>query len=98
MAWIHVIHDVEDYNEWKSVFDEMEPRKQSYGWKQSMVFNATGSPNELLVMEEFESVDQARAFLNSDELRTTMERAGVRGEPDVQILEERARETSHVHT
>lgn len=90
MAWIQVTHTIEDYEKWKPVFDSTESFKRSYGWKQSMIFSVDDSPNEIIVMEEFESTQQARSFLQSEELGKAMDKAGVTGEPDLQILEQKA--------
>lgn len=97
MAWIHVTHTVKDYEKWKPVFDSTESLKRSYGWKQSMIFGVEDSPNKLIVMEEFESKQQAKSFLDSDELRKAMDKAGVTGTPDMRILEQKAVAKPRVH-
>ena len=46
-----------------------------------------GNRNDLLVMEEFESLEQAQSFMQSDDLRNAMHHAGVVGRPDVLMVE-----------
>ena len=83
MAWTHVRHRVEDYPRWKEVFDSTAEYKRSHGWKGYRLHAIEGDNNHLLVMEEFETEDQAREFLGSDYLREAMGRAGVSDEPDI---------------
>ena len=87
MAWIHVRHRVEDYPKWKEGFDSTADFKRSLGWKGYRIFAIEGDNTNVLVMEEFDTEEQAREFLSSDYLREAMGRAGVRGEPDIQVVE-----------
>jgi len=45
-------------------------------------------PNELVILLEWDSVENARRFANADDLREAMQRAGVADQPDVYFLEE----------
>jgi hypothetical protein len=85
IAWTHVRHRVEDYSEWKIMFDSTEDFKRSHGWKTYRLFAIEGDNNHVLVMEEFETPEQAREFFGS--LRGAMSLAGVSDEPDIQVVE-----------
>ena len=87
MAWIHVRHRVEDYPKWKEVFDSTADYKRSHGWKGYRLLAIEGDNNHVLVMEEFDTEDQAREYLGSDYLSDAMGRAGVSDEPDIQVVE-----------
>ena len=87
MAWIHVRHRVEDYPKWKEGFDSTAEFKRSLGWKGYRLFAIEGDNTHVLVMEEFDTEEQAREFLSSDYLREAMGRAGVSDEPDIQVVE-----------
>ena len=45
-------------------------------------------PNELVILLEWDSSENARRFADADETREGMQRAGVADEPDVYLLEE----------
>ena len=45
-------------------------------------------PNELVILLEWDSLENARRFADVDELREAMQRAGVTDRPDVYFLEE----------
>jgi hypothetical protein len=57
-----------------------------YGWKRYRLFQMAGDRNDLLVMEEFGTVEQARGFMESQELREAMQLAGVVGVPEASLL------------
>jgi hypothetical protein len=87
MAWTHVRHRVEDYPKWKEVFDSTAEYKRSHGWKGYRIHAIEGDNNHLLVMEEFETEDQAREFIGSEYLREAMGQAGVSDQPDILVVE-----------
>jgi len=87
MVWTHIRHRVEDYPRWKEVFDSTADYKRSHGWKGYRLHAIEGDRNHVLVMEEFETEDQAREFIGSDYLREAMGRAGLSDEPDILVVE-----------
>ena len=87
MAWTHIRHRVEDYRKWKEGFDSTAEYKRSHGWNGYRLYAIEGDNNHVLVMEEFETEDQAREFLGSEYLREAMGRAGVSDEPDILVVE-----------
>ena len=88
MAWTHIRHRVEDYPKWKEGFDSTAEYKRSHGWKGYRLYAIEGDNNNVLVMEEFETEDQAREFLGSDYLKDVMSSAGVSDQPDIWVVEE----------
>jgi heme-degrading monooxygenase HmoA len=87
MPYILVRHKVNDYAKWKPLFDAHEGRKAA-GSQGGRIFRTAEDPNELVVLMEWDTLDKARAFAHSDDLRKTMEKAGVADQPDVYFLEE----------
>jgi heme-degrading monooxygenase HmoA len=45
-------------------------------------------PNELVILLEWDSSENARRFADAEDLREAMQRAGVADWPDVYVLEE----------
>lgn len=84
-VWLVVTHKVEDFAHWKPVFDSTAALKRGYGWKQSQVFAIDGDPNNVMVMEEFDSVKHAKAFASSPALKSAMSKAGVVGPPEIRF-------------
>jgi quinol monooxygenase YgiN len=58
------------------------------GWKGYRLYSVNGNSSNVLVMEEFGSVQEAQAFLQSPELHEAMGRAGVSGPPEILIVED----------
>jgi len=85
-AWLVVTHRVENYDHWKTVFDTTASTKRNYGWKQSNVLSIDGDKNNVMVMEEFGSMEKAKEFANSSELKTAMGKAGVSSAPEVHFV------------
>ena len=90
-AWIAVTHKVESFERWQPIFESTAAMKRGYGWKQSWVFAIDGARNNVLVLEEFGSMKQARAFASSPELKAAMGKAGVLGPPEIRFLDTVAR-------
>jgi len=87
-AWVVTTHRVEDFARWKPVFDGTATLKHGYGWKRSSVYMIDGDRNNVLVMEEFDSLGHARAFASSPELKAAMGKAGVVGVPETWVVTE----------
>jgi hypothetical protein len=47
----------------------------------------SGDRNDLLVMDEFDSVEQARSFLESKDLKNALRLGGVVGTPEASLLQ-----------
>lgn len=87
MATLFVRHTVTNYGAWRKVYDELDALRRSMGVTSDGVYQLDANPNDITVYHEFNSIDAARAFAGSNELRDAMGRAGVVGAPDVWITE-----------
>jgi heme-degrading monooxygenase HmoA len=88
MAFMVIHHSVEDYERWKPEFDAHGSSRKKYGSRGGTVLRSDEDPNEITVVFEWDSLDNARAFAASDELREAMQHAGVKGRPSVYYLNE----------
>ena len=83
MVRLFVRHDVADYASWRKGYDEFDEKRRSMGVTGDAVYKELENPNDVTVTHDFESEDEARAFVSSAELKGAMENAGVVGEPQV---------------
>ena len=83
MATVFVRHTVRDYAAWRKVYDEFKTWAESVGRTSEGVYQLDGSPNDLTVYQEFATMEAAKTFAASDELKEAMARAGVDGAPDI---------------
>jgi len=86
-----VQHSVKDYAAWKSVFDSKSDLRRRNGEKSYQILRQENGSNEVVALFEWDSLDNARKYSSSPELREAMERAGVMGKPEIYFLEEAAR-------
>ncbi len=87
---IHVViqHEVADYAVWKAVFDSALDWRRANGELNHRIFRSVGNVNELLLFFEWESLEKARAFLDSEELKGKMAEAGIKLPPRLEFLTE----------
>ncbi|MCH7584490.1 MAG: hypothetical protein IH941_04935 [Acidobacteria bacterium] len=79
-------HPVNDYDEWKTAFDTYPPTE--HGALFARVNRSVDDPNMVAVIAGFETLEGAKAFLDSPELKQKMMEAGVAGEPRIELYEE----------
>jgi len=88
MALLFIRHKVKDYTKWKPLFDEHGAKRKEAGSKGGRLFRSEKDPNEVMILFEWEDLGKAHKFTESEDLRQTMERAGVVGKPELYFLEE----------
>jgi heme-degrading monooxygenase HmoA len=88
MVHVMVRHKVADYVRWKEAFDSHLSHRKRAGETGCQVFHSVEDPHDLVVLLDWATVDEARRFMNSDDLRQRMKDAGVQGTPEVQYLED----------
>ena len=81
-------HHIKDYDAWREVYDGFADVQKAGGVTHESVHRAKDDANDLLVIHGFANDADAEAFLAGDELRDTMQRAGVEGDPRIQVYED----------
>lgn len=84
-ARLFVRHEVTDYAVWRKAFDAFAPTQKKLGVIYSAVYRAADNPNDVTVIHDFHSVDKAKGFAASPELKAAMEKAGVKSAPQIWI-------------
>ena len=88
MASMLVQHQVKDYTAWKKVYDSVKDLRTSNGELSDKIYRDASDPNQLTVVFEWDSLENAKKYANSPELKAAMERAGVEGKPSIHFLNE----------
>ena len=83
-------HTVVDFRAWKPVFDEDGGTRRANGCGQEHVFRSADDPNELVLLLEWDDLERARLYADSDDLHLALMRSGVDGQPDIWFLEDDA--------
>ena len=80
-----VRHEVSDYTAWRKGYDAFDATRRKLGVTGQAVYQSADNPNDVTVTHDFKSADRAKAFMSSAELKTAMEKAGVKGTPQIWI-------------
>lgn len=88
MPSLLIRHTVVDFAVWKPVFDEHGMTRRANGSRGGWILRSADDPHEVFVLLEWDDLERARLFADSDDLREVMARAGVTGEPEIWFLEE----------
>ena len=80
-----ITHPVKDYAAWRVVFDQVAPLRQKAGVTGAEVFRDPTTPNLLVIIHRFPSLDAAHGFLDDPALRDAMAKGGVTAAPTVVI-------------
>jgi len=80
-------HVVEDYSKWKSAFDDARDMRRAGGERKYQILLTKGEPNKLMLFFEWDDLDKARKYFDSEEVGNTMKQAGVIGQPEIHFLE-----------
>jgi hypothetical protein len=87
MTVLTVRHTVADYATWKTGYDSHGASRKEHGVIRDQVLQSVEDPNNLLVLIEFGSTADAKAFANDPSLKEAMSTAGVIGAPDISLRE-----------
>jgi quinol monooxygenase YgiN len=80
-----VHHRVSNYEHWKRAFDEHESVRRGYGQIEHRIYHPLGDPLQLVVHNDFPTVEAAESFGSDPDLPDAMTHAGVEGEPGVNM-------------
>jgi hypothetical protein len=88
MINVLIHHEVADFTAWKVAFDSAFDWRRKSGERSCHIFRSAGSVNDVTLFFEWESLEKARAFIASEELKAKMASSGVKGAPQVDFLSE----------
>jgi len=90
MPFTMAVFEVDDYAKWKAEFDaEDGVNLRNRGQMKSYhLFQVEGNPNKLAMLSEWDDLDTAREFIQSEEFQKVHEQSGAFGEPVVYFVEE----------
>ena len=88
MPHMIVHHKVRDFEKWKTFFDQHEITRKMSGSKNSQVFQNTEDSTDVFILFEWDSIENARKFSASEDVKKTMEKAGVINIPHIHFLNE----------
>ena len=83
MTTMFIRHTVANDKAWRKVYDDFALVQKAKGVTAQAVYQAADNPNDITVTHDFATVEAAHAFVNSEELKSAMQNAGVAGPPTI---------------
>ncbi|MHC4800212.1 MAG: hypothetical protein ACYTF1_26525 [Planctomycetota bacterium] len=87
MVNLFVRYKVKDYFAWKAAFDGFIETRRAGGEKSHQIFQTDDNPNNLLLFLEWDTLANARTFMDNPELKEAMDADGVLEAPEAYFLE-----------
>ena len=87
-----VAHHVADFEQWQPVFKEHGETRRRHGAKGHVIGRGVEDPNQIVIVNEFATLEGARAFMTDPSLPAAMEKGGVDGAPTIYLVEEAEQE------
>lgn len=90
MKYVLIIHEVEDYDVWKKIFDNASGIRKEAGEISYQVLKYENQPNKIVHFSAWSSIEDAKIFFESPKLVKIRSEAGVKS-PDfiyLDLLEE----------
>lgn len=88
MIRMFVRHQVGDYAKWRQGYDDFDAKRTEMGVSGHAVYRSVDDHNDVTAYHDFESVDAARSFADSADLKDAMQNAGVTSAPQIWFVEE----------
>jgi quinol monooxygenase YgiN len=87
MQYVLIIHEVEDYESWKKIFDDAADIRREAGERAYQVLKYENNSNKVVHFSSWTSIDDAKGFFESPKLVRIRMEAGVKS-PDFIYLEQ----------
>jgi hypothetical protein len=76
---------VKDFNAWRTSYNGREQNRVSAGITNGRVFRSADDQIDIVILQDVADVAKARAWYGSAEMKTTMEKSGVVGSPNIRF-------------
>jgi hypothetical protein len=77
MPYIIVRNRITDYAQWMTAWQKGASARRDGGVRNEQLFRNPGEPNEVLLLLEYETMEQARRFAASDALSEALKESGI---------------------
>lgn len=78
---------VAEFDRWHREYEQMHAHRRACGERGRQLFRDVDDPNTVVVVFQWDNLDNARAYFDSSKLRASVGRAGGRGAPQVSYLQ-----------
>ncbi len=85
MTTLVITHAVAEYDAWKQVFDEHAASRREHGCLSEELFRSPDAAGTIMNVMRYPNRRAAEEFLGDPSLRAAMSRAGVVGDPRIEL-------------
>jgi len=85
-SFLLIRHKVRDFSEWKHGYDAHLSKRAEAGLTEKNLLRGANDSNEVVILFEAKDLSLAKAFVESADLRETMQKVGVLDKPDIYFL------------
>jgi quinol monooxygenase YgiN len=78
MQYVLIIHEVQDYQSWKAIFDQAVDLRKEAGERSYQVLKYENNPNQIVHFSVWTSLQEAKTFFESPQLVEIRAKAGVK--------------------
>lgn len=78
MCYVLIIHNVENYESWKEMFDKAATLRKEAGEVSFQVLSDYQLPNKIVHFSKWASIQQAKGFFESPEVEALRKQGGVK--------------------
>ncbi|MEE9459571.1 MAG: hypothetical protein V3V84_07410 [Candidatus Bathyarchaeia archaeon] len=86
MVYTLFSHAVEDIAKWKAIFDGATELRRSSGEISAQAFQDADNPKNVMVLNEWTTIEKAKEFINNPLLAQKMQEGGVLEKPSITFL------------
>ena len=81
-----ISYEVADFDAWKAVFDDNEQGRIDHGYLGHHINRGESDPNSLSIYLAVTDVDQTKAYVTSDDVKSLIEKAGATTAPEIRWM------------
>ncbi|MBC77126.1 MAG: hypothetical protein CME64_14030 [Halobacteriovoraceae bacterium] len=86
MIYVYVKHTVANFANWREIYDGHRETRRRKGCLNERLFQKFDDENEVTILFTWSDEQSAREFLGSQDLKDTMQKAGVMQKPEIRFL------------
>ncbi len=84
--FLMVRHKVNNFATWKRGYAAHKPARTKAGLTEKSLLRSASDPNDVFILFHAKDAKKAKAFAESEDLKTTMMKVGVIEKPDIWFL------------
>ena len=86
MIYVYIKHQVANFRNWRELYDGHRETRKRKGCLTEQLFQKFDDENDVTIVFGWDNEENAREFIQSQDLKDAMQRAGVMQKPEVRFL------------